>query len=520
MIALKKLVGPPLRQLTGRSVRWSADDLIAAARPAGRALESDRAFVAAVNAAHAGGSEPDFAVRADSPGAAVSEVPYVAGGTELLIHNFFAHNYAIRDAVLYRVSLLAPDRANASRQFVLGVNETRHLDVDAFLKPPAGAPARGTILVSAHHPRIRVPANQLRYIVLYRSRSGLAGVHSMAAAFRDIPRSHLGYRAIAPQTVASGGRFAAAGLRGDFIPLDPGEPIAWASPPPVANDAFMRMRTARSFYSTPCYLLAFDNGGACTAVWHDGNNTHRLAGPSRGAGEARAAFGLSPVSDALPVIAVDSDQIGQPAQRLSIALVDNGGRTVAERRLDTLPAERFALDLAALFAGVDLPASSHVVCDFGFDASPQPQPAELMLHVYRRNADGLLDQMHTIRTRALSIGDGPRASATRARKFCPLLVGNGRRTVFTISNLGPWGDLPETVVALRVFTDLDGELLHRVPLPANGIRTFEAADFVPADGRARVGALWIEHQTVNMFAHWWVCEDGKPGAACDHFTGG
>jgi hypothetical protein len=516
MIPLRDKIGPPLRRLTGRTRYWSADQQIGSAFPGAGPATDGRALVAAVNRAHDSGIEPEFALTGRSP--ASSAVPYVPGGTELVVHNFFAHNYAIRDAILFRVALASDGRAVATRQFTLGSNETRHLDVDSFLRLGDTGPEHGIVIVSAHHPRIHTPANQLRYIVLYRSRSGLAGVHSLATANGEVPRSALGYRAIAPRRAEEEHRFATIGAMGNVVRLEPGDPLP-SFPANGTAGTMARGKMPTPFYSTTSYLLVLDGDGACTAVWHDGNVSHRVAG-HRDDGTARAVFGLPPAATSFPIVAIDADQVGQIVRSGTVTLFDRSGHELARASLDHAPEQPFTLDLGRLFPSTTPPALGYVTCDFGFDARPKPKAAEVMLHVYRLDNDQLYDQMHTIRTRALAIGDGPGASATRARKFCPLLVGGERRTAFTIVNLGPWGDLPETTCTLRIFSDVDGELLRRVSLPANGVRSFDAAEFLPHDGRSRVGALWIEHPTVNLFAHWWVSEDGKPGAACDHFTGG
>ena len=511
-----------LRKALGRSVVWDIESSVRKLHPEAMRLSAPDALPAVLANLRDRRQETeiDVDVEIGRPGTAVSYIPYLASGTGFVVHNFFAHNYAIRDPVLYRVVLLDGNRPVATRQFVLGPDETEYVaDAGRFLGLESAAPENGILVVSAHHPRIATPAGQLRYFGIYTSRRGQAGCHSMTASARELPRGRIGYRAMGPQSDLDAHRIHVVSLGSDVFDLEKAAPIPWNSAD--AAPEFYTGRTTRSYFGIDGYFVATDAAGACTAIWHDGAMSHRLSNAAPGPGSARTALGLPRFNDHAPVALIDTDQIGRDCPSVSITLLGNDGKILANCRVDNLPAPRCVIDLAEIFVR-ERPAITDAVAvfDFGFDSRPMPAPAELMVHAYYRDAVGIQDQTHTIRTIARSLEDNPSMVSSRSRKFCPLIVDASRKTAFSLYNLAAYGELPETEFTLRFFTNRDGEILSRVRLPANGTGVFWAHDFLPRDNETRVGAIWIEHPKVNAAAHWYLFDNSGGGPATDHFTGG
>ena len=251
-------------RMMGRSVLWDIESKILAQMANSDTVKDDQSFSGLLNDYYNSGKTPNFAIRGDADSASISSVPYFPGTTELLIYNFFGSNYALRDPILFRITLIIENEPISTRQIILGSNEIKWVeDVDTFLNIKNTQTEPGVILVSAHHPRISTRNREFRFFGLCRSSQGLAGCHSMPAGVKSLPKGGVSFRAIANSKDIKEERAFAIALGAGKVTLRTVEDIPNFNF--HADDTMSSTKEGHSYYSVPSFIAVTDEDSNCQA---------------------------------------------------------------------------------------------------------------------------------------------------------------------------------------------------------------------------------------------------------------
>lgn len=507
------------------------------------AAADDRQTVNALNLIrHAGSGSPwvlpSSSLLADSK---QSVGPYVNGGgvrTVARIHNYFAKNYAIKDAVL--VVVFADTGALwPLASFVLDADET--VTWASTADHPAATVADGATLVFlAVSPAMRrVPTREFRLIVTIETDRGCAAVHSLPASRFEVaqPASngtkgyltpetrslHLGEASIvwdgSEPVTTSGGTIRVASPGGDGA--------GWGAAV-CSFDAPVR--------STPRFYIA--TGDDQHLLLHHDQGPHpkperRLAPSERFHASRhlfRHAIPLLHHKDVDLSIVVDPRNMSNSYRTLHVAVCDDDGSVRAERNVE-LEGPLTIVDTAGMRRQASLPSTS---CGY-VRVEPVHEGAEIrdlddavMLFGFYRADGHLLD---TVESGTSPYADyepiveegfrDARAMAQRANKFAPLHPDPAVRTRIWSANVGASRLAADAPLTLTLRWR-GGAAVRRYVLAPDQARLWDLDEEFDLDPDHRPdAAVWLESSAANLFAIY-LYDDGRDRLrfGLDHLTGG
>jgi hypothetical protein len=296
-------------------------------------------------------------------------------------------------------------------------------------------------------------------------------------------------------------------------------PVSGVVSDPTSRHGFRFARPKRRYYSSVPYIAVMDDHEPA-ALWHDGPANHQIAEtPGQGGPWHRTAVPLPSFAEIGAVVIFDANQFGFPPTELRIRLLDEAGE-VARKDIAGLYSPRSLLSLDELFAEERKNlGDAHAVVECRFSPAKGREPT-LMAAIHYHRGGRWLDQGHTTVTISSHAPYGQGGHSFRCRKFAPLMTRSGTDSLFSIQNLTPTGECPETTYRLRVFTDDGEEFVQPLRLAANTAAFVRGKDLLPQDGRDRSGVVWVEHPSVNAACHWFLFDRKARTMAADHFTGG
>ena len=514
--AVESALGPNLfGTLASRFNREPAFDMAATAKRQQQAYSgaqplSRENLTAGLLKAGYSGSDPNLLVPDQSVPSAYSFVPYYKGITRIVLFNFFRINYGIRDPVLFRLSVLDGRTVVACEQFLLSADAVVELS-DPVVRF-GNLPAHGSILLEAFHPRMDTPGRQLRYFVFYRdgASGSISGVHSMVFAPSGLtPLSSPSYRA-----------FGVGGISHRYhSPTRSHSPLV-----SEASQAKVGRLTSDSAVAIPGYMTAETPDGVPVAIWHDGPTPHFVV-------EARERQSVSPPYTAFfipdfrahaPLLLVSASQIGFPAKRMVVHLIDAGGSLIASKTVE-LKSDPASVDLAATFASDMIAGPVSAIVEFDRDIGEFTSLPACYLHIYYRSPGGWSDQVHSHNTIGYAEDPFRTARAYRCRKFAPFLADPTLDFHYSIINIGPGRrPLRDSTIRIRMFTDAGEEHVWNEQLSPHGITNFKASEFLSAR-EIKIGSAAIihfEHESTNFNGAWYAWDPKSGHLAVDHLTGG
>jgi hypothetical protein len=467
--------------------------------------------------------------------------------TRVLVHNYFARNYVIEDAVL--VLLLAQLRDGlrylASRLLVPDATVVWRLgDVLGERRVPV-AEGASVVVVAAHPSMARVATREFRYVVTVDSSASAGASHSIAATRYRVPQElGNGTKAyLTPLTTAldmvKGVGDPSAGVRWTQGRLDAERGM---TRPSVIRDSDAGGWGALAFtFSQPLrtpsgFYIGRDEAGGLY-LHHDQGAQPRPATAFVPAPDFVGRRYLS--SLAMPLfndkdvdigIVIDGRNMVNTYRAFDVRICDDAGRVRAERRVP-MPDPLLVIDLAELRRAARLP---HDACGYvHLIASPDGAVVRdlvdpVMAFGFFRHGARLLDMVEAgtspyadfrpvvsgrvIDTRRLS---------HRAKKFAPVSSDTRWKTKVWVINLGfdRTGGPASVSLSLR---QPEGIRVVREVLQHGEARLWDLDDIFDL-GRERAvdAAVWLESREANLFGIF-VYEDRDDARrfALDHLTGG
>lgn len=445
---------------------------------------------------------------------AQSFVPYYKGLTNLVLYNFFSRNYGIRDPILYR--FVALNRSNPVFMF----NKILAADQVVLLGDVMGdfenkkLPEHGSILVQAFHPRIKTPADQLRFLAIYHgvNEGVVSGIHSM-----QLPLNGIGSK-WDPSFRSYGFSNVPAYIS---TCLNVHEAISTRSED--RDHILSRLYSKRSLIGQNAYLTLEKEGRVPLTIWHDGPVAHSVgaARNKKKLGPCRTAFFVPDFEFHAPILFFSESQIGFQPDKITISAFDEKQNLFAavETHLKTAVS---TVDLKTLFSSHPLSGGISFVVDFKRDMGEFEKPPQCYIHIYYRSKDDWGDQVHSDSTIGYKNDPLKKPKSYRCRKFAPFIKSPQLKFIYSVINVGGFQPNADASVNIRIISDKKVERVVRFEVPAEGIATIDAELLMKAIDYQidRAAIVQLEHETTNFNGMWFCIDQKTHHLGVDHFTGG
>jgi hypothetical protein len=452
-----------------------------------------------------------------------SYAPYYKGFTSVFFHNFFKTSYGIRDPILIRYSLVdievSPEKVVWSRQYLLKPN------CPLFLEDPSLTEdiviESGKLVIEAFNPKIAIPANEVRFHILYRNqeKGSVSVVHSFAYQATSMERPVLPQvRSYAPTEKKL---FYHTPREGHFE-LTPNEP----------NKPFSHFSSATPM-STWGYLSVVDDDNCPTAIWHDQEPfpVEKLEFPKTFGSNVEAAF-LVPGNSRLPTLHFSSGDLSWEPEKVEIKIFSLKGELV-DTKVIPLEMPECYVDLEIEFGHLST-AHQYVRIDFLEDWGAFKSRPRTMVDIMYRWKGGFSDQAHAEVATTHMTGYISHISTTipassslrsfRCKKFAPLIIGAGLKNYYGIGNIVGGIQGKDDWVNLRIITDLGYEIvINEYPVPLGQITVIsdrEILEKIPSDKIQKMATIFFEQEFINMLGQFFIEDERTGQVAVDHFTGG
>jgi hypothetical protein len=443
---------------------------------------------------------------------AASFVPYYRTFTSVVLYNFFRSNYGIRDPILYRYSIFDGRRVVWCNQFLLPADRVICLPDPASSVP--GLPEHANVVIEAFHPRIAVPAKQLRYFGIYRDTASgiIAGSHSLTVAPQNLSRlNQPSFRSFGESSSTYFHHSSVASR----TPLEIRE---------KTEAGVLGKLSSKDGIDTNAYITREGPGGCPTTIWHDGSAPHYVkpANSRRQVGASYTTFLVPNFRANAPVVLISGSQIGFVPRQITIHLLAEDGARIARKEV-AVKTDNATLDLLAEFERQQISGVVNVILEFDRDIGEFSAVPTAYVHLYYRSPNGFADQVHSHST--LGYRDDPfrKPRPYRCRKFGPFIKDERLEFVYSIVNMGPrTTPVHDDTIRMRIFSDCGSEFVFNRKLNPAGITNIWGADLFAnlAEGVTNVAVVQFEHETTNFNGSWYAIDKSSRHVAVDHFTGG
>jgi hypothetical protein len=440
-----------------------------------------------------------------------SYVPFIRNKTGVLIYNYMALHYGVRDPILCKVNLIDDCYDYGSIFFTLMSNEVKNFDqIDNFYF--SNLPEVGKIEVHFYHPGIpkNIIQNQLRFFGIYKNEKNLisSGVHSMPCLLNTI----------APQKKFFTRNFGDRKLSYNFLNDHKIKNNLKKKDEP--NCSLNKLYPEKKIFANGYYV---SDDLRCSSIWHDADPSRQYSNFSDTNLNCYTSFIVPNYNTNVPVLHINSKDTGVNVPcNISIKLVSK--ESIKEQRF-VIDKDDFILDLDEL--NFDSELETKVFINFlGVINLKSKFVPELMVHYYFKNKNNeILDQGHSLKSLGYDNNIFNFKKSFRCKKFAPFFHTNKQISYYSIANLGIAELSDSHELKIRIFTTTNREFLITKKIEKNDIAIISSDEILKDISSTNLdseinGIFYIENERKNLNAQWYICSKDKNVIATDHFTGG
>ncbi len=446
-----------------------------------------------------------------------SYVPYTGNSTNIIFHNYFSHNYGIRDPILVRVSVI---KFNTSlpeviytHQILVPTNNPL-LWNDHIINDKDEIP-NGILILEAFHKNIQVPSDQIRFHVFYTDSQKviLSTVHALPYQKSDLATNTF------PQVRS------ASHVMDSLYYCTPKEYKKLS--PAKSEMKFSHFKLPDSLASYG-YLISLNKNKIPKGIWHDQYPSFVSRIDQEKSGKNVEASVFVPESFPHPILHIHEGDVGWNVKCVKISLYSLENLLFDSKLLEIIESETF-IDLEEYFDEKIL-MHRYFVIDFMVDWFDFQYRPRAMINVRYRAKNGFADQIHSNDQSHYSTGyvsheqqNSRHLRSRRCKKFAPFLTYENIKNLIVLNNRFGMIEKKEDWINIRLFTDQGSEfVINRYPVKLNGFTVIdeEIIREVIQGHVSSVASLFLEQPFINLTANFFFIDNSNGVLAGDHFTGG